>query len=98
MLSREDSAEFFKTIAVLLEVAKKQLGYEESLARDDDAMAEDDKKDLNETPEAKRARFEMEERGLCSLLRGCLYAFMGNLCLDKSLRTKFCMDFGGILS
>ena len=60
-------------------------------------MADDDT-DLSQSLEARKAQHDLKEKGLCSLLRGCLYAFMGNLCLDKSLRGKFCMDYAGVLS
>ena len=33
-----------------------------------------------------------------SLLKNSIYAFMGNLCIDKTLRTSFANDQEGILS
>ena len=97
MLAREDSTEFFATVKYLLEKAHSKLTYEESLARDDDATA-DDKTDLSEDLESRRKKHDKSEIANVSILRSSLYAFMGNLCLDKSLRVKFANDQGGILS
>ena len=46
----------------------------------------------------KKKKFEKKEMADRSLLRNALYAFIGNLCLDKSLRLCLAGDQEGILS
>lgn len=48
--------------------------------------------------QAAKKRFEDKEITDKSVLKNALYAFIGNLCTDKTLRLCFANDQGGILS
>ena len=46
----------------------------------------------------EKLAYEKKEISDMSLLKNSIYAFMGNLCIDKTLRTSFANDQEGILS
>ena len=46
----------------------------------------------------KKIAYEKKEISDMCLLKSSIYAFIGNLCVDKTLRTSFANDQSGILS
>ena len=97
MLSREDSREFFMTIAMLLKAAKVVVPYEDTLAKAHDAEAREES-DSSLTEEQRKKAHHALETAQRLTLRSAIYAFIGNLCGEASLRKKFASDFEGVLS
>lgn len=97
MLAREDSREFFGTIAKLLKAAKLAVKYEDTLAKGHDADGKHES-DSNLTKEQKIKKHEDKQASDRCLLRSSIYAFIGNLCGEASLRKQFAADYQGILS
>ena len=95
MLAREDTKEFYDTLRLILDKAHVPLDIKETLPKDHEAS--DDKFDL-EKMDSLVGDFVNKEFEKRAVLRSCLYAFMGNLCLEKSLRLAFANDQSGILS
>ena len=89
MLAREDTKEFFDTIKLVLDKAHVPLDIKDIMPKDHEAS--DDMKDLEKVYQNVDVfiKKEFENR---AVLRSCLYAFLGNLCLEKSLRLAFSND------
>ena len=88
MLARENLQEFFDTIKQILDQITVEMKFED--ACDD---YEEENKDA-----ATKKRFEDKEIADKSLLKNSIYALIGNLCTEKTLRISFASDLAGILS
>ena len=88
MLARENLQEFMGTIKEILDQIKVERTFEDACED-----YEEENKDA-----ATKKRFEDKEIADKSLLKNTLYALIGNLCTEKTLRVNFANDLGGILS
>ena len=94
MLAKENSAEFMATMKQVLDQIKIHP------KGDEDLEEPDDKTNLEEIMKIaeKKIAYERKEISDMSLLKNSIYAFIGNLCIEKTLRTSFANDQSGILS
>jgi len=88
MLARENLQEFLGTIKDILDQIQVERTFEDAC---------EEYEEENKDP-ATRKRFEDKEIADKSLLKNTLYALIGNLCTEKTLRTNFANDLAGILS
>ena len=103
MLAREESSKFFATLRRVLDQANNKVTYDEMVKRADDVTQADDEPNVDDqinqaVEEIKRKEFEKKDKHDRSVLRGCLFALLGNLCLDKTLRVQFAEDYQNILT
>ena len=61
-------------------------------------MHDIDEEDLENEDPMKVLQFFKDEQRDCLTIRSSLYGFIGNLCTDTKLRTKFAEDVGGVVS
>lgn len=89
MLAKEDSSELIGTLREILDKIRVKRVFVE----DEDEDAE------NTAPNSqdKKANFERQEAADKSLLKSAIYALLGNLCADKSLRVSVANNTSGIL-
>jgi len=92
MLSREDPTELMGIFKLILD----QIKIEQQFIKDDQFLTDSE----NQDPNLKdlQSKFKTKEIRDKSLLKSSLYALIGNLCVDKTLRLKFASDLQGILS
>lgn len=88
MLARENLQEFMGTIKQILDQIQVERTFEDAC---------EDLEEESKDPAAKK-RFETKEIADKSLLKNSLYALVGNLCTEKTLRVNFASDLAGILS
>ena len=95
MLAKENLVEFMATLKQVLNQIKIN-------PKDDDDMdnEDDDNKNMEEIIKIAQEKIAYEKKEIqdMSLLKNSIYSFIGNLCLDKTLRTTFANDQEGILS
>lgn len=88
MLARENLQEFMATIKQILDKIHIERKFED--------VCEDLEQENKD--EAAKKRFEDKEITDKSVLKNAIYAFIGNLCTERTLRLCFANDQGGILS
>ena len=91
MLAREDTTELFGLFKLILD----QIKVEQKFVEED---GDEDAENKAPNSQSKKAAFEKNEIKDKSLLKSSMFALIGNLCNDKSLRMKFANDNEGILN
>lgn len=90
MLAREDPKELMSLFKKVLDQIKIEQKF----------TAEDDEETENKAPnhQSKEQEFLLVEKRDRSVLKSSIYALIGNLCIDKTLRLKFASDQEQILT
>ena len=98
MLSKEDSLDFFGTLSHILDQTSVEYKYSDTIKSANLEQDEEEAQKENFDPKSAETEHNRLESVNKSLLKSSLFALMGNLCLDKILRTNFALDQSGILS
>ena len=91
MLAREDTTELMNVFKMILD----QIEVEQKFVEEDSEDTEN--KDPNQINK-KKSEWEKKEQKEKSVAKSSIYALIGNLCIDKTLRMKFAGDCEGILN